>query len=527
MLVGDVPRLNAQRFPGEEAIVDARSGVRLTHSKLNERVNRLANSLLSLGLRKGEKVAILGRSSFRYAEIFLANGKAGLVSVPLNAWFTAKDLSAILNNAEARAIFIEPEFFNDIASIQGELHHTKILISTEGNDFSYQYENMIENGSSNEPPVNVQENDIYLLPYTSGTTAFPKGVLLTHKNIITGAFIHQGLYGLRPGDRFLTGFPFFFSVSLPTVVTPLFSGGCIIVHPFEPGIFVELLGRESITHFSGVPTHYQRIFNEINRFKREPFSLRQIMVAGAPLPIPLLEEMVETFGKIVYQNYGMTETTVVTVSMRPEWLSFDREKTARLQSCGKPVNGLEVLIIDNENQSVPWNSDEAGEVLVKGDTVMKGYWKSPDLNPFWNGWFRTGDMARRDEEGYIYIAERKSDMIISGGINVYPREIEDIISTHPAVEMVAVIGIPDADLGEAVKAIVKVKRGLEHDNKLAASIIDSYRANLASHKKPKSIELVSEMPLSPTGKILKKELRRKYQCCREQTSTGNRGNSEG
>lgn len=510
MLVGDIPRLNARRFPNYEALVDVKRDIRVTHRQLNERVNRLADSLLSLGLSKWDRVAILSLPTFRYAESYLANAKLGLISVPLNTWFTSNELAFILSDCEASAVFVAPEFIDRVSSIQDQLPILKYVISLEGDKLPLKYEDMIDQGSPAEPQATVLEGDIYILPYTSGTTTFPKGVLITHKNVITASLVHQGLYGLKPGDRFLVGFPLFFAVSLPSVITPLFSGGCAVLQPFDPGDFLRTVEKERITDSSGVATHLSRILRHPDLPKYDHSSLRRFMVAGGPVPVPLLREGIKIFGRIFYQNYGLTEAAVLSCSMRSEWMDpEDPDKIRRLSSCGKPVNTVDIEIVNNERQPIPWGSDEIGEVLIKGDTVAKSYWKRPDLDKeaFWNGWLCTGDMARRDEEGFIYVVERKSDMIISGGINIYPKEIENIIAEHPNVEMVAVIGIPHEDLGESVKAVVQLKPGTTATEE---EIIDLCRKNLASYKKPKSVDFVPELPLSSTGKILKRELKEKY-----------------
>lgn len=509
MLLGDVVKNNAYRLPNKEAIVDITENRRMTWDELNRRVNRLSNSFGKMRLHKGDKLAFLCPNSFRYVELCLAAAKMGIIVVPLNIRLAANEISGIINDSEACAAVVDKAFIELIRSMESSLSHIRLLIGINNSEFPHEYERLIQENTEEEPTTNIGEDDIYAIPYTSGTTGVPKGCCLTHKNVIMSALLHQPDYALTPFDKYLSVLPMFFSVSIATFFTPAIGGACVIIMPFEAGRAIEILEKENVNGAIMVPTMIHQLINhpDISKYKFE--NLKLFTLVGSPMPVGDLKKAINIFGNIFVNSYACTEICYCGIMLRPEFMVLDGPESKRLASIGKPFLGVNVKVVDENRKEVEWGSGLVGEIAVKSDTVMKGYWKRADETGevLRDGWFFTGDLATVDKEGFIYLVDRKKDMIITGGINVYPKEIENVIQGFPEVDSVAVIGVPDEKWGEAIKAFVKLREGTSLGEE---EVIERCKLQLASYKKPRSVEFVSEFPVSATGKTLKKVLREKY-----------------
>ena len=510
MLLSDIPRRNARLYPDKIALID--NEVKISFSQLNKRINRLANALLGLGLRRGDKVAVLHHNCYQYIELYFASAKAGIPIVPLNYRFSAKELSYIINDSEAKAIFYGEKYFPVIEQIRGEIKGIEHFICIDKSlAHTKDYEDMIGMARDSDPYIPVAEDDLYILGYTGGTTGLPKGVMTTHKNIISSCFhlcaeeIH-----LHPGAVFLNIPPLFHAGDSFCMFVFSFLGATnVVMNSSSPEEIFKNIQDHKVTHPLLVPTLMLYIlqYPDIQRFDLS--SLQCVIYGTAPMPVEPLKQIMRILGCAFCQVYGATETFVPMSVLLPREhvLEGTDENFARMASGGREIIGVELKIVDDHNDEV--SNGETGEIVARGDNVMKGYWKLPELTEktLKNGWYHTGDMGRMDERKYLYIVDRKKDMIISGGENIYSKEIEEVLFKHPGVADVAVIGIPDDIWGEAVKGLIIKKKGAEvSENEL----IDHCKKYLASYKKPKSIEFVNEFPRSTAGKVLKKELREKY-----------------
>ncbi|MDY6856589.1 MAG: fatty acid--CoA ligase [Thermodesulfobacteriota bacterium] len=508
MLLGDILKRSAKLYSDKTAVVFKKE--RLSYKEIDYRVKRLAKGLLSRGVQKGDRVGLLEHPCPRYIELYTAVPKIGAVFVPLNCRLAGKELEYIINDAEIKVLIINREFLEVIGSIRANLktviHFLCMDGATRGMDA---YEELIAEFPIELPQILIDDDEIAVQMYTSGTTGKPKGVMLTHKNLISMYMSRIIDFKLDRDDIFLSSIPYFHTGAEYALIT-LYIGGTLVIHgSFDPGSFLEAIEAERITVTGGVPAMINFLLQHMEKHPRNyDFSNLRIFAYGAsPMPIALVKKTIETFKCDIYQSYGLTEASPGVSILKPEDHIVEGEKAKRLASCGKEIFNVEARVVDKRGIDV--KPGEVGEIIVRGDNVMKGYWKLPKetAETIRGGWLYTGDIATVDEEGYMYIVDRKKDMIISGGENIYPREVEEVLYTHPSVLDAAVIGVPEEQWGEAVKAFVVLKEGhmvSEQD------IIDFCKENLASYKKPKSVEFRNSLPRNPIGKVLKKELREKY-----------------
>jgi acyl-CoA synthetase (AMP-forming)/AMP-acid ligase II len=398
-----------------------------------------------------------------------------------------------------------------IDSIRPQLGTVKDFVLVDGKADGYlSYEDLLAGVGAARPVAEVADDDVAWIIYTSGTTGRPKGAMLTHRGIFTHAVCYY-LSGIAERDsRTLYAMPAF-HVSIHAVMAAVLGGGtAILMKKFEPEAFLQIIEQEKITTTGLAPTMINFVVNHPNFSKYDLSSLRQMGYGAAPMPVDLLRKCVELLGPIFVQVYGQTESNgILTVLPKEDHVTKGDEKALRrLKSCGKEWMLTQVRIVNEEGEDVA-PGGEAGEIIARGDIVMKGYLKQREASEetLEDGWLHTGDMGWIDEDGYIYIVDRKKDMIISGGENIYPKEIEDVIYTHPAVSEAAVIGVPDEVWGESVKAVISVKPGMTLTSE---EVIDLCKKHLASYKKPKSVDIrQEELPKNPSGKILKTVLRGK------------------
>lgn len=510
MTLGDIITQTAQKYPDNLAVVCRNSGVRYTYNEFNKRINRLANALKKLGIRKGERLAVIQHNSIEYIEIFFAAFKAGIAVVPLDHRMKGGELSFILNNSEATAVFIGIEYADIINSIQQELNFTKYLISLEHSIEGMQnYQELINSSSSAESDFDVNEKDLATLCYTSGTTGRPKGVMMLHKNLLAATTSCVQALPVKPDDITLHTSPFSHIASSWPLLTHCYTGGAnIIIERFVPSVVLDAIEEENVTTWNSVPTMIQRLIEEPEVHKRDYSNLRWVAYGASPMPVETLKRAISIFGNRFIQVYGLTETYLLTLlPIEDHILEGKKHKTKRLSSCGRSLVNCQVRVVNDDGKDV--KPGQVGEIIAKGNSITNGYLKLPKetSETIKDGWFYTGDMASVDNEAYIYIIGRRKDIIISGGENISPREVEEIIYKFPSILEAAVIGVPDEKWGEAVCAVVVLRQGKKASEK---EIIDYCKLNLASYKAPKLIQFTDRLPKTASGKILKRELRERY-----------------
>jgi acyl-CoA synthetase (AMP-forming)/AMP-acid ligase II len=505
--LGDIPRRNARRFPRREGLVFG--DVRHTWSQVDERVNRLASALSATGMRRGDRVAILAQNDHRYLESYWALAKAGIVAVPLNYRLVERELTQLLDHSQASGLIFGPGYEDVSAQLLGRIPGLTRGVSFGARvDFARDYEDLLSSGSPREPAVGVADDDPFAIMYTSGTTGLPKGAVVTHGNLENNVYNQAIADKADSDDVNLTATPLYHMGALFMATTYTYLGCTnIILETFDPAEVQQAIQRERATVCLLIPTMLNMVLNDKEFGRHDLSSLRLIFYGGSIMPVPVLRRAMETIGCSFTQGYGLTETIEATFLTMRDHVLDDPERERRLGSAGREAPNAEVRVVDDDGRDV--GDGEIGEVLVRSRSVIPEYWRAPDETAatIREGWFHTGDVGFRDDDGYLFIVDRKKDVIISGGTNIYPKEIEEVLYGHPAVVEAAVIGIPDEMWGEAVKAVV-VKR--EGSDVTAEELIELCRANLAGYKKPRSVEFVDALPRNPSGKILKRELRAQY-----------------
>jgi len=488
---------------------------RRTFGDLNKRVNCLANGLLSLGIKKGDRVGMLLKNCIEFIEIDFALSKSGIVRVPLNARLTGADHEYMLNDSGANTLIFGEGFTDVVKTIAPSLKKVeKWIYVSEGleKEHSYQldYEQLIKGSPSGEPTGEITEEDLHTLFYTSGTTGKPKGAMLTQKSWANVAINLVLDYGpMTENDVILNTQPL--SHGAGFFVLPYFirGGTNVLIPEFKPSLVFETIEREKVNVLKLVPSMLYQLMEASEKTQYDLSSLHSIIYGGSPIAVPRLIEAVKYFGKKLVQLYGQGEVPmcITTLSRRDHIIEGPEEVIKRLSSAGKPCLNVEVKVVNEDGKDLC--PREVGEVIVRGYHMMKGYWNLPEATSevIRDGWVYTGDLGYFDSKGYLFLVDRRRDVIISGAFNIYPKEIEDVIVTHPKVKEVTVIGVPDEKWGEAVKAIVVPKEGAQIRGQ---EIIDYCRDHMASFKKPKSVDFVKELPRNPYGKVQKTALRDLY-----------------
>ena len=510
MIFGELIVRNARRYPEKEGVICEDN--RFTWSEVNQRANKLVHAFCKLGISKGDRVAILSGNCHQYWETYCAGGKSGIVLVPLNYRLTGRELLYILNNSEANAIVIGPEYVETFRSIRSELNHLKHLIGLgDAEEDILSYEEITREEPSSEPEIDVDESDLLWIMYTSGTTGVPKGVMITHKNVLTDALDDMHAYEMRKEDVLLATPPLYHAAGTAISYSAMYVGAKIVIMKrWDADRALEIIERERVTASWWNAAMLTDLLNSALLNEKDHSSIRSVMYAGSPMPVELLKRAFPVFGKVFWGLYGLTENTssATCLPIEDHFTEGPEEKVARLYSVGKELISLHVRVVNEAGKDV--KPGEVGEIVIKGDTVMRGYWKNQQATEetIRDGWLLTGDLARVDEGGYIYIVDRKKDMIISGGENIYSKEVEDVINSHPAVLECAVIGVEDEKWGESVKAVVVLR---QKEKLKAEELIAHCKKNMASYKKPKSVEFVESLPRNPSGKVLKPELRKRFE----------------
>jgi acyl-CoA synthetase (AMP-forming)/AMP-acid ligase II len=510
--LGQILRVHAKNYPDKVALKDWR-GKALTYAELESRANRLANGLLAMGLRKGDRVAVMLYNCVEFVEADCAFAKIGLVVVPVNWRYMEKEIEYVVDNSDAKAMIVGEDFVDCIDRIRSGFKKVKadrfVCVGSKRLEGYRDYESLIASSPDTTPDVCVEDGDTWFQIYTSGTTGVPKGVVRSHQSYIAFYLVNAVEFGFSQSDKGMVIMPLFHVNS--TFYGPLFLyiGASLFVgrdKGFDPIELLRTFTEEKITFTSLIPTHYSFILN-VQPDVRKQFDVscvRKLLCSSAPARVHIKQGILECFPNVeLFEAYGSTEAGMVTL-LRPE------DQLRKPGSIGKECLGTDVLrLLDSNGKEV--DVGEIGELYSGGPMMFDEYYKLPDKTKasFRDGFFTARDMAKRDGEGYYYLVDRKDNMIISGGEHVYPSEVEAVICQHPKVFDVAVIGVPDDVWGEAVKAVVILKEG---ENARADEIIEWCRGKMAGYKKPKSVDFISleEMPRTTMGKIVHRKLREKY-----------------
>jgi len=507
MLLGDIVRLNGRKTPSKVAIVTEERTI--TFGELRDRTLQVANAMLGLA-SPGDTVAILAENLPEYVECYYGVPSAGMALNFLNYRLHPKEWAWILNNAEARVLVVQDKYLD---MIQPELAgvpsvQTVVVIGGGGRGGYPDFNDVVSAAPASEPPVKVDEDSTAWLLYTSGTTGFPKGAMLSHRSLCVAAIESVIEYEPQPDEKNLIAFPLCHVSGYAVPLTHVRGGRIVLTPLFEPELWMKLVDQHGITSTALAPTMLNFILQHPKVREYSLASLRGIGYGAAAMPVEVLRAAIERFGPIVYSGFGMTELggNVLTFPKSAHVRAVNGEEHL-LASCGTPMCLADVKVVDEQMVECP--PGVVGEIVIRGEQVLTGYFRNEEgtKKAFEGGWFRTGDMARRDEEGFFYIVDRMKDMIITGGENVYSREVEEVLYTHPSVSEAAVIGLPDPTWGENVTAVIVLRPG---KTATEAEIIATARDRLAGYKKPKKVIFVDELPKTVSGKIIKRELRDRF-----------------
>jgi long-chain acyl-CoA synthetase len=501
--------------PDEPFLFSEADGRIFTYFEFQAAVDRAAAMLVSQGIGNGDVVSLLMPNSAEYIIAYFACWKIGALAGPVNSLLKEHEIEFVMNNSEAKAILLHSEFRDRIESINGQLPSLQSVIIFDDEAAATREVSYPKPDRQGGPPAQgalpggrasdtISRDDDAIIIYTSGTTGKPKGCLLTHRNIIANARQISQWLSFSENDRLLTIMPLFHmnAVSV-TTMSALYAGGSTVVSPkFSASKFWNIVSDYQITSFGSVATMLSMLLNTYSDGVPEGLKtdqLRFAMCGSAPVPAEVMKKFEETFNCPVIEGYGLSESTCRSTFNPPD-------ERRRAGSCGMPI-GNEMKVVDDDDNEVA--DGELGEIVLRGENILKGYFKNPEATEraFRGGWFHTGDVGYRDKAGFFYIVDRKSDMIIRGGENIYPREIDEVLYQHPAVAAAATIGVPDQLYGEEVAAFIVLKEGKRATE---AELIAHCQSELADYKCPKSIRIVKDIPKGPTGKLLKRELARIY-----------------
>jgi acyl-CoA synthetase (AMP-forming)/AMP-acid ligase II len=481
---------------------------KITFGELATRAWQVGNGLLERGVPRQQRVAHLAKNSPEFFEIFFGAAASGHATAGLNWRLAGPEIEQLLNYTGNQVLFVGKDFYATVEAIEANLKSVEHIIALDGgHDRWLDYKTWRDRQSNQRPQVTLHGDDDILLLYTSGTTGLPKGVQLTNQGYANAfqAFVETDILAVDNTAVFINVMPLFHVGGINLTVLPLLRGASLHLFPeFEPTRVLDTLEREKITNALFVPAMIQMLLQEPRVRERDYSQLRYMYYGASPISESVLTEAVAVFGCQFMQLYGATENYGLISKLPPAEHAPERN---RLRSCGKPVVGARVKIVDALGNAVP--TGEVGEILLQCDWIMKSYWNKPEstAETVVDGWYHTGDAASLDAEGYLYIKDRVKDMIITGGENVYPAEVENALHSHPEVADVAVIGVPDPKWGEAIKAVVVTTPGARVNE---ADIIAYARTRIAGFKVPKSIDFIAALPRNPSGKILRRELRAPY-----------------
>ena len=507
----DIVYRNALLYKDREAFVYGSQ--RVTFSQYNKRVNRTIHGLQSMGLRKGDGIGILSWNCLEYTYLYGAAMKGGFIISPFNPRLQTAELEHIINYSEVKALFVGPELTATIDQLRSRLPGVTRYISL-GEPFSamVDYDTLLQTFPESEPDVFIEEDDPFVIFYTSGTTGVPRGALYNHGRSVEDHKANALHLRIGPDHKHVMIMPLFHIGGSSHFWSFFCVGASNVImtqRSYDPAATLQTIQDEKATDIHIVPTHLVGMLGlPTNDYNLK--SLTQILYAASPMPVELLRKGIDRFGPIFTQHYGQSESGPHVTFLQTgyhEVLNKSPEEQAVLGSCGHPFIGVHVRIVDGEGRDK--EARRIGEIVVQSKWMMTGYWHKPEYTreTIVDGWLHTGDMGYYDENGFIYIVDRKKDMIISGGENIYPREVEEVLYRHPAVLEAVSIGVPDPVWVERVHALIVLKKGCQATGD---EIIEFCKNHLARYKAPKTVEFVDSLPKTPSGKILKRELRGKY-----------------
>ncbi|MGP8049659.1 MAG: long-chain-fatty-acid--CoA ligase [Desulfobaccales bacterium] len=511
MNIGRLLTKVARTFPDKLAIVHGQK--KLTYSQFNARANRLANALHHLGLRKGDTVALLQHNYPEMLEAMFACFKGGLGAVPINFRLHPQEFAYIIDHSQAKAVILSPEFNESILEVRDAFPQMRHMIALAGAPGVFlDYEELLAKGSDQFTDMELIPDDLAWLFYTSGTTGKPKGAMLTHRVLLAMTMNFYGdMAPLGPEDAILHAAPLSHGSGLYSL--PNIGKGATNVIPdsksFDPDLAFKTIQEYQVTNMFAAPTMVKLLIESKAVDQYDHSSLKCLNYGGAPMYVEDMKLALTKLGPCLVQLYGQGESpmTITYLPKRDHILKGTAAQMGRLSSAGIERTDVEVKVFDDQDNELP--PGQVGEVVTRSDVVMKGYWRNPEATAetLRHGWLHTGDIGKMDEEGYLFLLDRSKDMIISGGENIYPREIEEVMLRHAAVHEVAVIGVPDARWGEAVKAVVALHPGASATEE---ELIAFCKDNMAGYKKPKSVDFIDTLPKNNYGKVVKRELRAKY-----------------
>jgi long-chain acyl-CoA synthetase len=466
--------------------------VEVTYQQVDEGSARVAGLLKSKGVEPGDRVGIMLPNVPYFPPAYYGALRAGAVVVPMNVLLKGREVTFYLEDPEAKVLLAWGDF-EDAAKTGADEAGAELILVKPG-----EFEQILADAEPHTDVEDRQDDDTAVILYTSGTTGKPKGAELTHANLVKNTEVIRGLAGTTEDDVVLGALPLFHSFGQTCGLNgTMAAGGMLSMIPrFDPGKALEIIQRDKVTIFQGVPTMYTAMLNHPDKDQYDLSSLRLCISGGSAMPVEVMKGFEDAFGCKVLEGYGLSETSPVASFNHP-----DRER--KPGTIGTPVEGVEMKVVDDDGKEV--EQGDVGEIVIRGHNVMKGYWNRPDATEesIKDGWFHTGDMGTVDEDGYFSIVDRKKEMIIRGGYNVYPREIEEVLYEHPAIQEAAVIGVPDESMGEEVAAAIVLKSGEDVDED---TIKDYVKAEVANYKYPRKIWFADELPKTATGKILKREI---------------------
>ena len=511
--IGELLSARVAARPAERFLFSEADGRQFSYTEFQAAVDRAAHLLAANGIVKGDVVSLLMPNSAEYIIAYFACWQLGALAGPVNSLLKEHEIEFVMNNSEAKAILVTSEWQPLIEKIRDRMAHLKVIINFDDEARTTESRQKPHREGGLDAKVAHQDrrasdtiapDDDAIIIYTSGTTGKPKGCLLTHGNVIANAGQISDWLHFTEEDRLLTMMPLFHmnAVSVTTMAA-LYAGGSTVVTPrFSASRFWNIISDYRITSFGSVATMLSMLVNTYPEgvpatLKTE--QLRFAMCGSAPVPAEVMKKFEETFNCPVIEGYGLSESTCRSTFNPPD-------ERRRPGSCGLPI-GNEMRIVDDDDNEVP--DGEFGEIVLRGENILKGYFKNPEATAqaFRGGWFHTNDIGYRDQDGFFFIVDRKSDMIIRGGENVYPREIDEVLYQHPAVAAAATIGVPDQLYGEEVAAFIVLKEGKRATEE---ELIGHCQSDLADYKCPKSIHFVADIPKGPTGKLLKRELAKHF-----------------